>query len=87
MKIFEFMACKLPVIITDHPSKRSNFSDCALFADPNNPQDISEKIMKLIINKKMRVQLGETGRKIVERDFNWENESRNLVDFYRKLHG
>lgn len=87
VKAFEFMACKLPFIITDHPSKRRNFSSCALFADPRKPEDIAEKIMILMNNGNMRLQLGEAGRKIIEKEFNWERESMNLVKFYRKLYG
>jgi glycosyltransferase involved in cell wall biosynthesis len=82
VKGFEFMACSLPFITTDEPSKRATFEGCALFADPRDPRDIAEKIDLLMGRKELRHELGSNGRIQVEQSYSWERESKKLQDLY-----
>jgi len=84
-KAFEYMACSLPMVLSDFPYRREVFGDCALFADPNNVHDIVNKINKLIRDPVLALKLGENGRNLVEKEYNWEIESNKLLQVYNKL--
>lgn len=81
-KVFEYMACRIPIIISDFPLWKDLFSDCALFADSQNPEEIAEKIRILIEDEKLRRDFLEKGRKLVESQYSWERESKRLVGMY-----
>ena len=85
VKTFEYMACSLPVIMSDFPYWKSLFKQCALFVDPQNPNDISNKLEELISDKSLSKKLGQNGRRLVEKTYNWETESKKLIKIYDKL--
>lgn len=85
VKTFEYMACSLPIIMSDFPYWKEIFDSCALFVDPTNPLDISEKLNALISNKSLRKSLGKNGRRLVETKYNWEVESEKLIEVYKSL--
>lgn len=82
VKTFEYMACSLPIIMSNFPYWKSLFKQCALFVDPMNQKDISKKIEELISNKSRGKTLGQKGRKLVETKYNWELESKKLIRIY-----
>jgi len=84
-KAFEYMACSLPIVLSDFPYRREVFGDCALFADPNNVHDIANKINNLIKNPVLALKLEENGRNLVEKEYNWEIESKKLLQVYEEL--
>jgi len=88
VKAFEYMACSLPIVMSDFPYWQEIFGECALFADPCNPEEIAEKISFLLDNPEIAEKLGKKGKELVETKYNWEIESRSLVNLYEKLlHG
>jgi len=86
-KAFEYMACSLPIVLSDFPYRREVFGDCALFADPNNVYDIANKINNLIRDPALALKLEENGRSMVEKEYNWEIESKKLLQVYEELLG
>jgi len=85
VKVFEYMACSLPVIISDSPYWKKIFGECALFANPYNSKDIAEKILYLLNKPNEAKELGKKGRKLIEKKFNWEVESEKLLEMYNNL--
>ncbi|RKY92948.1 glycosyltransferase family 1 protein, partial [candidate division KSB1 bacterium] len=65
IKVFEYAAARLPIIISDSAYWRNEFDGCALFVDPKNPKDIASKILQLLEYDKLRSKLAKRGRKIV----------------------
>ncbi len=84
-KIFEYMACKKPVILSNFPYWRKIFGDAACYAESRNPKKIAEAVMYLKKNKIERNKLASKGRKLVESEFSWERESKLLVNAYKKI--
>ncbi|MDP8219033.1 MAG: glycosyltransferase [Candidatus Theseobacter exili] len=84
-KAFEYMACGLPLVMSDFPYWREIFGECAVFADPENPRDIAKKIKYLIDNPHIAKELGQKGRYLVETKYNWENESKKLITLYKGI--
>jgi len=79
VKAFEYLAMKKPMIMSNFSYWQDVFSNCALFANPRDPEDIAKKIQLLLSDKKLYMKFADAGRKLVEDKFNWENESINYL--------
>ena len=84
-KIFEYMACSLPVVLSNFSYWRRMFGECALFVDPYDPKDIADKILYLLDNPDKARRLGGRGRQLIEGKYNWETEASKLTGLYREL--
>jgi len=84
-KPFEYMACFLPVIMSNFPYWQSIFKDCVLYCAPNNPEDIAKKIKFLLDNPTETRKLKERGKNLILEKYNWENESKKLLYLYNDL--
>jgi glycosyltransferase involved in cell wall biosynthesis len=87
VKVFEYMAAGLPVILSDFPSWRSMLDgvDCALWVDPADPRAIADAMRTLIRDPQRRAEMGATARRAVLERFNWDSQLENLIVIYRGL--
>ena len=85
VKAFEYMACDLPIIMSDFPYWKDTFEGCALFVDSKNPEDIAAKIQEMRSNPVQMKSMGAMGYKLVREKYSWEKEALTLVDTYRKI--
>ncbi|MGP8321586.1 MAG: glycosyltransferase family 4 protein [Methanosarcinaceae archaeon] len=86
-KLFEYMACRIPVIASDFPEihKVVDESNCGILVDPTNIQEITDAILWLLEHPEEAEQMGDNGRKAVEETYNWENMEKRLFKLYCKL--
>jgi glycosyltransferase involved in cell wall biosynthesis len=82
IKIFEYMAFGLPVVLFDLKEGRLIAGPAALYAVPNEPVDFAEQITQLLNSRELRQQLGACGRKRIEESLNWETEKATLLRAY-----
>ena len=82
VKIFEYMAFGLPVVLFDLKEGRRLAGPAALYAVPNDPIDFANQITKLLDCKELREQLGQHGRKQIEEKLNWGVEKESLIRAY-----
>jgi glycosyltransferase involved in cell wall biosynthesis len=82
IKIFEYMAFSLPVVLFDLKEGRRTAGPAALYAVPNDPVDFANQITTLLNSKELRQQLGAYGRKQIEERLNWEVEKASLIRAY-----
>lgn len=87
MKGFEYMASRLPMVMTDEPAKRRTFGECALFADPRDPEAIADRIRRLLDHPVEARTLAQRGRELVENRYSWENEESKLLGLYGRVLG
>ena len=85
IKTFEYMACSLQIVMSDFPYFKKFYKECAVFANPYDPKDIAEKISYLLDNPDKAEKLGKRGRKLIEEKYNWEIESKKLLNIYKIL--
>jgi glycosyltransferase involved in cell wall biosynthesis len=82
VKIFEYMAFSLPVVLFDLKEGRNIAGPAALYASPNDPIDFANQITKLLNCKELREKLGRSGRKRIEERLNWAVEKTSLIQAY-----
>lgn len=88
-KLFEYMACGLPVVASDFPMWREVIAgnDCGLLVDPTKPDSIAGALTRLADDPAGRRRMGENGRRAVHRVYNWEAEADRLLEAYARLLG
>lgn len=84
-KSFEYMACSLPMVMSNFPYWKRIFKECALFVNPYNPKNIAKNILYLLDNPDAMKKMGENGRKLIKDRYSWEEESKKLLNIYKKL--
>jgi glycosyltransferase involved in cell wall biosynthesis len=82
IKLFEYMAFALPIVLFDLKEGRLVAGPAALYAVPNETLDFANQLGKLLDSSELRQQLGTTGRKRVEESLNWEAEKKTLLRAY-----
>lgn len=86
-KCYEYMALGMPQILTrakynEKINEKYHFGICV---DPKNVEEIAEAIKFLLNNEQEANIMGINGRKAIYNEFNWEKESKKLLDLYRVL--
>lgn len=79
----EAMASRLPVIASDITVLREVCGDNVLYVDPNNPQDIADKVKNLMADSKLREKLISEGLERV-RQFSWRKTATQTLQVYEE---
>jgi len=83
--ILEAMECGIPVITSNISSMPEVAGDAALLVDPNNIQEIAEKMNNIANSEILRKQLIESGFKRVKQ-FSWERTARETLKVYDEIY-
>ena len=71
-----------PVVATSHGAIINNNG---LLCE-QSPEDMAEKICKLLANRELATKMGLKGRAAIEKEHNWENRARVLYEHLVKLY-
>jgi glycosyltransferase involved in cell wall biosynthesis len=82
--ILEAMACGVPVVTSETSSMPEVAGNAALFANPNNPEEIAEKVMLLLEDPSLANDLILKGL-LRSRQFSWKNNAVETLNLYREL--
>ena len=82
--LVEAMASGLPVIASDIPICREICGEAALYFNPWEPGELSEKILLLSQNPALRQRLAEAGRARAELHFNWVDHVKRLIELFER---
>lgn len=85
VKAFEYMACGLPILMSDFPYWMQTFKDVACFTNPMEPEEIADKIIYIMNNEEERSNMGKTNMSIVHSNFSWESEQSKLFKLYDEI--
>ena len=86
-KLFEYLACSVPVVASDLPSIR-NFhavADWGILVDPGDPRAQARAIAALLDDPVEARAMGQRGRRAAEACFNWEAEGEKLLALYARI--
>lgn len=78
LPVVEAMQYGCPVITSNVSSMPEAGGDAALYVDPNNADDIADKINTLLNDKSLRKELIERGKKQVSK-FTWEKSAKEVL--------
>lgn len=87
VKILEYMAAGIPVLCSNFTGLKTFVADagCGLVVQPDDPAAIAHQIKTLYENPALRRQLGSTGRRLFETEYNWEQHEGRLIDLYARI--
>ena len=87
LTLLEAWAAKLPLIITNvgGVSTICINKENALIIPPEDPKKISEAMIALIKDQKLRRKLGENGRKLVEEKYGWDKITKEFEFIYEEI--
>jgi glycosyltransferase involved in cell wall biosynthesis len=80
------MACGTPVIASHAAAIPEICQSAALFFDPQQPEDIAEKILSVLKDQDLREDLVKRGVKRIA-EFSWDSTARQTLSVYRSLVG
>ena len=83
LKLFEYMACEIPVISTKVEGIRETVQNRVLYA--SNSEDYKDKIIELHNDEKLRQNMGSEGRKFVEKNYNWSSITSKLENILMEI--
>lgn len=87
MKIFEAMACGIPVIVNNigFTADFVKKNGIGLTVNGKDPTDIRRAVLRLKEDEDLRDKMGKRGRMLVEREYNWENMEKRLLKMYEEM--
>ncbi|MBL7941058.1 MAG: glycosyltransferase [Flavobacteriales bacterium] len=85
IKTYEYLACGIPLLLSDFPLWRDRFGPWSWFVDPLDENSIVAAIRIAQEDASGRTEKARSGRIVVEEERCWERESARLIDLYRKL--
>jgi glycosyltransferase involved in cell wall biosynthesis len=83
--LLEAMACGLPIITSRSSALPEIAQDAAVYADPNDAEDLAEKIMHVCKDKGLRDKLKSAGESRI-RSFSWEKTASETLAFYEDIY-
>jgi len=87
IKIMEYMSLAKPMVQFDVTEGRFSAAGASLYAIPNDPIDMGDKILRLIDDPVLRAEMGRIGRERIETNLAWHFQARNLLAAYDELFG
>lgn len=85
IKVLEYMACEVPIILSNFDYWKNLFGEVGPYVDPLNPQSIAEAVEYFIENKELISKIGRRNKEIFLKEFSWDAEERKLIDLYNKI--
>jgi glycosyltransferase involved in cell wall biosynthesis len=86
-KLFEYMACGLPVVASDFPLYRDVVADAdfGVLVNPAKPESVAEGITRLVSDPARSAEMSANARAAFRDRYNWESESRKLLGLYARI--
>ena len=77
----------LPVVCTDFQMWKEIIDkyNCGICVNPNNVDEISSAINRLIKNPEETLKMGINARKAIIEKYNWQENVIDLINMYSKL--
>jgi glycosyltransferase involved in cell wall biosynthesis len=84
-KTMEYMAFGLPVVAFDLHETRVSAADAAVYATPNNVDELATLLVELVDDPPRRTAMGKVGRARVEGELAWSHQAARYLGVYDAL--
>ena len=85
-KSFEFIAAKIPILMSDFDFWKDEFKQYANFTSPDKPDEVAENIKKIKSNYLKEIEKVNVHSPKILTEKNWKAEAEKLVKFYHKIY-
>lgn len=77
LKVFEALACGVPVIVTDFPGMADlvKASGCGIVIPPDDPEALAKAVRYIYNHPTERLRMGCVGRELVVKEHSWDNRA------------
>jgi glycosyltransferase involved in cell wall biosynthesis len=83
-KILEYMALGRPIVQFDVTEGRHSAGEASLYARPNDPIDLADKLLRLLADPDARARMSAYGIRRIREQLAWEYEKPKLIPAYRR---
>jgi len=84
-KIFNYMACGLPVVAFDTPVNREVLGETGIYARYGDARDLAARITALAADRGLRASLAQQVRDKALREHSWDSRGRMLTEVYQAV--
>lgn len=84
-KIFNYMACGLPVVAFDTPVNREVLGDTGIYASYGDARDLAAKIAALVADSESRTSFSKRVRDKALREHSWNSRGKLLSEVYQTV--
>lgn len=86
-KIFHYMLAAKPILSSDcnYLKNLINETKAGLIYSDKNSNEFGRKLIQLINDKNLRMELGKNGLKAAKEKYNWANTSLPLIELYKNI--
>jgi glycosyltransferase involved in cell wall biosynthesis len=87
LKLFESMACGVPVVASDLPGLAETVSaaGCGVLVEPGNPTAIAQAIATLATSPDLAKAMGDKGRESAVREHSWKSRADDTAAVLRSI--
>ena len=85
IKMTEYMAVGKPIVAFDLTEHRVTAQDAAVYARPNDENDLALKIAELMADPERRREMGRIGKGRIANGLSWPGQAPKLVEAYASL--
>jgi len=87
LKVFESMACGVPVIVSDFAGQADlvRSTKCGLVVPPENPAALAEAVASLYLSPSRRCEMGRLGREAAVSEHSWDVRAGRVDEVLAKL--
>ena len=85
-KIFDYIQCNIPILASNRKevTELINGNNIGFITDTHNPKKLADTVNFIFRNREIYRQY-KTNLALAAEKFTWENESKNLIEFYSNL--
>jgi len=82
LKTYEYLACGKPIVASSIPGVKDliEFSGGGISVSPENPEELANAVIELILDENTRTLMGERGCKYVVESHSWNEVARKILD-------
>jgi len=87
MRLGEYLAAARPIVASDIGEVATVIKNekCGLLAQPNDPKDFSEKILMLLHDDELRINMSRRARMAAEEKYSWSKIAERVEKIYREI--
>ena len=81
--LLEAMSYGRVIVVSDIPENVEAANGCGLIFENKNVKDLADKLQYLINNPQLIQAMGDSGKEVVDREYNWDSIADEILKVYK----